>query len=92
MKFYHCINKSNKGGITIAYEVISHKKGKTLQFAIAQCSKKDNYCKKTGVTIASRKFKETPFSMVVKGSEKAIKQRVQHNLHALCFYFNKLQN
>lgn len=37
-----------KGGTTVAYEVDDD----TIRFAIAKCSPRDNYCRKTGRVIA----------------------------------------
>lgn len=91
MKFCHYPNQTGKGGITLAYQVTSHSKGKTLSFAIAQCSKKDYYCKKTGAAIARKNLEEKPFNMVAKGSEKAIMRRMQTWATALCVDINYLQ-
>lgn len=37
-----------KGGMTVAYEVDDD----TIRFAVAKCSIRDNYCRKTGRSIA----------------------------------------
>lgn len=38
-----------KGGMTVAYEVDDD----TIRFAVAKCSQRDNYCRKTGRAIAT---------------------------------------
>jgi hypothetical protein len=40
---------SCKGGTTVAYEVDDD----TIRFAVAKCSIRDNYCRKTGRAIAT---------------------------------------
>lgn len=49
IRFLHVrIPESQKGGKTVAYEVDDD----TIRFAIAKCSHRDNYCRKTGRSIA----------------------------------------
>lgn len=59
MRFLH-IRKENdiremsiKGGITVAYEVDDD----TVEIATARCSDRDNYCRKTGRSIAEGRFR-----------------------------------
>lgn len=40
-----------KGGVTVAY--LFHDVGKKIDFSVAFCSKKDNYCKKIGRELAA---------------------------------------
>ncbi len=92
MKFYHHINITNKGGITIAYEVVETNQGKSLVFSFAQCSKKDYYCKRTGRDRALDKFiNGEVVSIVVKGSINSIKNRIQYQLPYLAANLNLLQ-
>lgn len=87
MKFYHYHPKPN-GGVTIAYQIQEHENGKNLSLSIAQCSKKDNYCKQKGREKALEKWNlNNNITMVVKGSYKNINKRVEAKLgflaHAL---------
>lgn len=91
MKFLHRINKKGKGGLTLAYEIITHEQGKSLRIGIAQCSTKDSYCKKIGAAIAKENFNKNPFTMVVKGSYKNIQQRIFADLPSISFYLNRIQ-
>lgn len=52
---------SNKGGATVAYEVEEN----TLRYAIARCSKNDNFCRKTGRTLAAGRLKSDRLSFNV---------------------------
>lgn len=40
-----------RGGVTVAY--LFHDVGKKIDFSVAFCSKKDNYCKKIGRELAA---------------------------------------
>jgi hypothetical protein len=50
IRYLH-VRKENlqKGGTTVAYEVDDD----TIRFAVAKCSDRDNYCRKTGRSIAT---------------------------------------
>lgn len=52
---------ANKGGITIAYEVTDG----VLRYAGAVCSERDNFCRKTGRTLAGGRLKSDRFSQTV---------------------------
>lgn len=70
MKFYHHTNNHNKGGCTLAYDIIHHEKGKKIVIAVAQVSKKDYYCKKTGRDIATARYlKGETQSFVIKSKK-----------------------
>jgi len=93
MKFYHSPNHDNKGGITLCYELIEHSKGKAIAISFAQCSKKDQYCKKTGRALAAKRMMEGDmFALTVKGSAKAIRTRLNYCLEALTSSLNQLQS
>lgn len=82
MKFFHW-NPYHKGGVTIAYELHTTKQGHYIQMAVAQCSKKDVYCKQTGRDVAIDRFvNNQTFILTVKGSTKAIKRRISNTLAA----------
>ncbi len=92
MKFYHHINPTNKGGVTIAYEIVESNKGKSLVFSFAQCSKKDYYCKRIGRDRALDKYiTDEVTSIVVKGSMNSIKNRITNLLPHLAATINQLQ-
>lgn len=92
MKYYHHINKNGKGGITLGYELIEHSQGKSLAISFAQCSNKDNYCKKRGKELALKYMQESEFiSLTVKGSTKNIQKRITSYLPTLAYSLNKLQ-
>lgn len=48
----------NKGGVTIAYEVDNGE----LRYAFARCSENDNFCRKTGRTLAAGRLKSDRLS------------------------------
>lgn len=55
MKFKHFILRDSKShGCTIAFDY--NEKKSLISFSVAQCHKKDVYCKKTGRDIAIDKF------------------------------------
>lgn len=51
----------NKGGTTVAYEVEENE----MRFALAKCSKNDNFCRKTGRTLAAGRLKSDRLSVFV---------------------------
>lgn len=51
---------SCKGGTTIAYEM----EGTFVRFSTAKCSERDNYCRKTGRTIATGRLNAGKHSLV----------------------------
>lgn len=74
MKFYHHINYNNKGGCTIAYDLIEHQQGKTLTFSVGFCSHKDTFCKKRGRDAAIKQWVVgNKISMVYKNKKKALR-------------------
>ena len=89
MKFYHHINSSGFGGITVGYAF----KDNTVIFSVAQCSEKDRYCKKIGRDIVTKKFLENEnISLAVKGHKHKAQQRWQENLHYIAANLNALRN
>lgn len=85
MKFYHHINYNNKGGCTIAYDLIEHQQGKTLTFSVGFCSHKDTYCKKKGRDAAIKQWVAgNKISMVYKNKKKAL------HLESLAMVLNRL--
>lgn len=93
MKFYHHPGLNNKGGVTVAYIIQQTEKGKFVEFALAQCSDKDNYCRKTGREVAlDRYIKGQIFSIVVKGGKKAIKRRIETELYMLASAIYHIQS
>ena len=44
---------AGKGGVTVAFEV----NGNTLVLAFAECSRKDNFCKRIGRDVASGRLR-----------------------------------
>lgn len=57
-----------KGGHTVAYRFNDDKK--ELYYATSRCSKKDNFCKKTGRQLATRRikvFSTLPYSTFPEG-------------------------
>jgi len=92
MKFYHHQNPDNFGGITLAYDIIEHHQGKALVVSFAQCSKKDQYRKASGRSLAAKRMMEGDmFSLTIKGSKKSIKDRLSSTLKDLANTLNKLQ-
>jgi hypothetical protein len=92
MKFIHYIPTSRKGGVTIAYELQENNQGKKLVFAVAQVSKKDNYCKKIGRDVSLDRFiKGETLSLVVKGNKKALQYRIETYLSYIAANINYLQ-
>lgn len=92
MKFYHFIPHTKKGGVTICHELIEHNQGKTLRFAIAQASDKDNYCRRIGRDIALDNYiKGNTMSIVVKGSKKNIQHRIEMQLTNLAYSIYQMQ-
>lgn len=59
------INCYNLGGATVAYRELD---AETIIYAVAICSEKDNYCKKTGRTIATGRLKSPKHAVTVKAS------------------------
>ena len=85
MKFIH-FHPEPKGGVTIAYEILTHENGHTLKFAIAQVSNKDCYCKQTGRDVSLNNYIQgKTFSITVKGSGKKL-------MHRMEIYLNYLAN
>jgi hypothetical protein len=92
MKYIHQINTSQKGGVTVAFDITEHQKGKTLTFAMGQCSRKDQFCKKTGRDMALKHWNSgNRISMVIKGSKNSIKKRL-YALSQLAYDLNLLQD
>lgn len=56
------ITNANKGGKTIAYDV----NGDILRYAVAHCSDNDNFCRKTGRTLAAGRLKSDRLSHIVE--------------------------
>jgi hypothetical protein len=50
VKYMHLRGMTSRGGVTIAYETISYRN--TITFAVARCSKDDNFNKSVGREIA----------------------------------------
>lgn len=77
MKFYHYIGVNNKGGCTIAYDLIEHEQGKTLTFSVGFCSYKDTYCKKKGRDAALKQWVNgNKLNIVYKGKKKELERRL----------------
>lgn len=76
VKFFHIRNLtpygdvSNNGGMTVAYQA----KDKEIAYAVAVCSKKDNFCKKTGRDLA--------FSRLLGNSLKIQLPRVERDVES----------
>ena len=62
---------SNMGGATIAYKEVGENK---IRFAVALCSEKDNFSKKTGRTIAAGRLKSDNQSQTVSMSYQDFKR------------------
>jgi len=56
---------SNKGGVTVAYELVDG----TLRYAVARCSERDNFCRKTGRTLAAGRLKSDRLSTTVQPND-----------------------
>ena len=60
--YFDAFIKANKGGVTVAYELSEG----TLRYAIARCSNNDNFCRKTGRTLAAGRLKSDRLSTTVQ--------------------------
>lgn len=77
MKFYHYIGVNNKGGCTVAYDLVEHEQGKTLTIALGFCSHKDTYCKKKGRDAALKQWVNgNKLNVVYKGKKKELEHRM----------------
>lgn len=84
MKFLHFPGRNGKGGVTLAYIVQEDSNGKHLEISFAQCSDKDNYCKKTGREVALDRYIKGEVTVIsVKGGVKSIRKRVENWLRWL---------
>lgn len=88
MRFLHIRNRhgddqnyevTTKGGITVAYEVVNN--GDEVHMATAKCSIRDNYCRKTGRTIAEGRFNAGKITVVALA--QANTSPIEHILLAL---------
>lgn len=62
----------NRGGLTIAYRETGEN---TIEYRVAYCSKNDNFCRKTGRTIAERRLNIEPMEATLNTSPFHILKR-----------------
>lgn len=78
MHFRHTNNGqvNSRGGATVAYQV--DKNNNVTKFAIARCSDKDNYCRKTGRNLANGRLHGAMLSHAALGQqEKTFRQAME---------------
>ena len=74
----HVINE--RGGTTIAYDF--NPETRMASFAVAHCSKKDNYCKAIGRAIAGGRLKSVIYRFVHVPEGESVAQTIVDNLAA----------
>lgn len=92
MKFYH-YHPRQKGGVTLCWNIQETSNGKFLEIAFAQCSDKDQYCKKTGRDLCLDKYLKGEITIIsVKGSLSSIRKRVSKEVHLFAYTIYKMQS